>query len=192
MVTLQVRDVKVASVMGAPQYTTQVIQKQGGGGGSGGEHLIANRLLLNSDTPVSDSSNWAGISDPLSGTIELDIRPLDGSYAGQSSVCVASFSWEASGDRWTEYALNGSLFNVFNINLRIQRSFAVAPAAYTGTLPSAARRLVVIAQPVLAPGASAGGTTRFSLAGSVEYNRESEAKIYLPTDKTPEPLWHWG
>jgi hypothetical protein len=193
MVSLQVRDVKVASVMGAPQYTTQVIQKTGGGGsGGGGEALTANRLILNSPSPITDSSNWAGIADPTSGVLELEIRALDGSYVGQSAVCIASFAWDTGGDKWQEFALNGSLANVFNIDLSIRRSAAVAPTAFTGVFPTTASRLVINAQPVLVPGASAGGTTRFALAGSVEYNRESDTKIYLPTDKIPEPLWHWG
>jgi hypothetical protein len=177
----------------APRSTNIITTvKTGGSGGSGGEKLLDNRISLNSELAVGDTSNWAGVSDPLSGTIELDIRALDGSYAGQSSVCIASFTWEASNDTWTEYALNGSLFDKFTINLRIQRSPAVAPAAYTGVMPPGASRIVVFAQPVLVTGAAAGGTTRFSLAGSVEYNHEAKKTVQLPNAAAIEPLWHWG
>jgi hypothetical protein len=177
----------------APRSTNIITTvKSGGSGGSGGEKLLDNRISLNSELAVGDTSNWAGISDPLSGTIELDIRALDGSYAGQSSVCIASFTWEASDDKWTEYALNGSLFDKFTINLRIQRSPAVAPAAYTGVLPPGASRIVVLAKPVLVTGAADGGTTRFSLAGSVEYNHEAKKIVQMPNATPIEPLWHWG
>jgi hypothetical protein len=141
---------------------------------------------------LADSSNWAGVSDPLSGTIELELRALDGAFAGQSSVCVASFTWEARGDQWSEYALIGGMRDTFRVDLSVQRSPAMAPSSYTGTLPPGTSRLVVFAQVSLVSGAADGGTTRFSLAGSVEFNHEGKGVIYTPGSTPPQPLWIWG
>jgi hypothetical protein len=181
------------SVLDQSTKSTNIVTTvMSGGGGSGGEKLLVNRMNLGATYAVGDTSNWAGISDPLSGTVELELRALDGTYAGQSSAAIASFSWEALGDTWTAFALNGALSGIFTINLNLQRSPAVAPGAYTSPMPVGYNRLVVFAQPVLVLGAAADGTTRFSVAGSIEYNHESQGVVQLPGVRSIQPLWTWG
>lgn len=174
------------------------INKGGGGGGAGGEQLMVNRIRMapggSASYVLADSSNWAGVHDPLSGTLELEIRALDGTLSGRSGVIVAAFTWDGgTADKWVEYALIGDLQGVYEVNLSIQRGNAAVPPGSAGlgavTIPLGSQALRVYATVQLVAGAGNPGATQFSVRGSVDWNFESAPRLLDPTQSAPQPLW---
>lgn len=170
------------------------IVRSGSGGGSSGEDLLNNRMLLSTSTPIGDTSNHGG-EDIRSGEFELELRALDGSLAGRTLSLITAFNYDGgvAGPTFTEYALEGSLKSVFEIDLSMYLAAASVPLGITATLPGGAQALRTSATVRPIPGVTGtGGVTRFALRGSVEYNTLATGRAYGPNEQMPSLLWHWG
>lgn len=171
-----------------------IVRAGGGGGGSGGESLLANRIALNAPVGIGDTSNHGG-EDIRSGEFELELRALDGSLAGRTLSLITAFNYDGgtAGPTFTEYALEGSLKSVFEIDLSMYLAAAGVPTGVTTTLPIGAQALRTSATVRPIPGVTGtGGVTRFALRGSVEYNTLATGRAYGPNEQMPSLLWHWG
>jgi len=196
MVTLQVRDVRISAMDASTKVNAPITIVRAGGsnGSSGGESLLVNRIALNAPVGIGDTSNHGG-EDIRSGEFELELRALDGSLAGRTLSLITAFNYDGgtAGPTFTEYALDGSLKSVFEIDLSMYLAAAGVPTGVTTTLPSGAQALRTTATVRPIPGVTGtGGVTRFALRGSVEYNLLATGRAYGPNESVPQPLWAWG
>jgi hypothetical protein len=192
MVSLEVRDVKIASMDASTKVTSlQTISGGGGGGGGGGEHLLVNRIGLGGSTAIGDTSNWAGISDIRSGIASVDLLALDGGNQGKTYAVELPFTWDSSSDQFTADGELGNLLGLYTVSLSVQRSAAVAPAVFTGAMPPGAQRLVTFLTVAPAPGGG-GDTTQFRLSGSISYNHVAQGAAVSVQTGGLQPLWIWS
>ena len=191
MVSLEVRDVKISSLDASTKVTSLQTISGGGGGGGGGENLLANRIGVGGSIAVADSSNWAGVSDVYSGQIVAELTALDGSLVGMTYLVLIPFTWSTAGDQCTVYGELGGLTGLYDINVSVQRSTAVAPAVYTGAMPPGANRTVVFLSVVAAPGGG-GDTTTFRLGGDVEWAHIAQGAAVSVQSGGLQPLWIWS
>ena len=185
------RDVKISSVDASTKVTSlQTISGSGGGGGGGGEHLLVNRIGLRGSTAIGDTSNWAGISDIRSGIASIDLLAMDGGNQGKTYAVELPFTWDTSGDQFTADGELGNLLGLYTVSLSVQRSAAVAPAVFTGSMPPGAQRLVTFLTVTPAPGGG-GDTTQFRLSGSISYNHVAQGAAVSVQSGGLKPLWIW-
>ena len=170
------------------QVTASMVTTGGGGGGGGGEHLLANRIGVGGSIAVADSSNWAGISDVTAGQLVVELTALDGGLVGRTYFVLIPFSWDPSGNEFTVDGELGGLKGIYDINVTVQRSAAVAPGVYSGTLPVGANRTMVFLSVVPSPGGG-GDTTSFRLAGDVEWAHVAQGNA---AQTGRQPLWVWA
>ena len=171
------------------QVITSFVQSGGsGGGGGGGEHLLTNRIGVGGSIAVADSSNWAGISDVTAGQLLIELTALDGGLVGRTYFVLIPFSWDPSGNEFTVDGELGGLKGLYDINVTVQRSAAVAPGVYSGALPVGANRTVVFLSVVPSPGGG-GDTTSFRLAGDVEWAHVAQGNA---AQTGRQPLWVWA
>ena len=183
---------KISALDASTKVTSlQTISGGGGGGGGGGEHLLVNRIGVGGFIAVADSSNWAGVSDVRSGQIVAELTALDGSLVGMTCLVLIPFTWSTAGDQCTVYGELGGLTGLYDINVSVQRSAAVAPAGYAGSMPPGTDRTVVLLSVVAAPGRG-GDTTSFRIGGDVEWAHVAQgAAVSLKTGGL-QPLWIWS
>ena len=184
-------DVKVSALDASTKVTSLQTISGGGGGGGGGENLLANRIGVGGSIAVADSSNWAGVSDVTSGQIVAELTALDGSLGGRTYLVLIPFTWSTADDQCTVYGELGGLTGLYDINVSIQRSAAVAPAVYTGAMPPGANRTVVFLSVVAAPGGG-GDTTTFRLGGDVEWAHIAQGAAVSVLSGGLQPLWIWS
>lgn len=174
MTSLQVRDVRVNSVQGAPQYTSLNISQAGAGGGGGGiERLMINRAAVGlGSVEAFNSFKWASVSDPRSFTLQLDLRALDGAMAGKSSFCLISCTWDGV-DTSTEYAVLGDLSSAIEVELSVQRAPAVLPGGLTGvSIPPGTQGLRVFLR-ILPVTGMVGSVNNCLVSGGVTWSHDS-------------------
>ena len=150
-----------------------------------------NRIGVGGSIAVADSSNWAGVSDVTSGQIVAELTALDGSLMGRTYLVLIPFTWSTADDQCTVYGELGGLTGLYDINVSIQRSAAVAPAVYTGAMPPGANRTVVFLSVVAAPGGG-GDTTTFRLGGDVEWAHIAQGAAVSVQSGGLQPLWIWS
>ena len=184
-------DVKVSALDASTKVTSLQTISGGGGGGGGGENLLANRIGVGGSIAVADSSNWAGVSDVTSGQIVAELTALDGSLRGRTYLVLITFTWSTADEQFTVYGDLGGLAGLYDINVSIQRSAAVAPAVYTGAMPPGANRTVVFLSVVAAPGGG-GDTTTFRLGGDVEWAHIAQGAAVSVLSGGLQPLWIWS
>ena len=185
-------DVKVSALDASTKVTSLQTVSGGGGGGGVGEHLLVNRIGVGGSVAVADSSNWAGVSDVYSGQIIAELTALDGSLVGMTCLVLIPFTWSAAApEQVTIYAELGGLTGLYDINVSVQRSAAVAPAGYIGTMPPGANRTVVFLSVVAAPGGG-GDTTTFRLGGDVEWAHIAQGAAVSVQSGGLQPLWIWS
>ena len=184
-------DVKVSALDASTKVTSLQTISGGGGGGGGGENLLANRIGVGGSIAVADSSNWAGVSDVTSGQIVAELTALDGSLMGRTYLVLIPFTWSTADDQCTVYGELGGLTGLYDINVSVQRSAAVAPAVYTGAMPPGANRTVVFLSVVAAPGGG-GDTTSFRLGGDVEWAHIAQGAAVSVRSGGLQPLWIWS
>ena len=188
----EIRDVK-ASVLDASTKVTslQTVSGSGGGGGGGGEHLLVNRIGVGGAIAVADSSNWAGVSDVTSGQIVAELTALDGALRGRTYLVLIPFTWSPAGDQFTVDGELGGLTGLYDINVSVQRSPAVAPAVFTGAMPPGSNRTVVFLSVVPSPGGG-GDTTSFRLGGDIEWAHIAQGAAVSLQSGGLQPLWIWS
>ena len=183
---------KVSALDASTKVTSlQTISGSGGGGGGGGEHLLVNRIGLRGSTAIGDTSNWAGISDIRSGIASIDLLAMDGGNQGKTYAVELPFTWDTSGDQFTADGELGNLLGLYTVSLSVQRSAAVAPAVFTGSMPPGAQRLVTFLTVTPAPGGG-GDTTQFRLSGSISYNHVAQGAAVSVQSGGLQPLWIWS
>ena len=182
---------KISALDASTKVTSLQTISGGGGGGGGGEHLLAHRIGVGGSIAVADSSNWAGVSDVTSGQIVAELTALDGSLMGRTYLVLIPFTWSTADDQCTVYGELGGLTGLYDINVSIQRSAAVAPAVYTGAMPPGANRTVVFLSVVAAPGGG-GDTTSFRLGGDVEWAHIAQGAAVSVQSGGLQPLWIWS
>jgi hypothetical protein len=191
---LEMRDIK-ASVLDASTkaYPTVAAAAGGGGSGTGGEPLLVNRAALSTGVMIADSSNWAGVSDPTSGQLVIEIVALDGSLAGRRGFACIDFTWQPSGAQDSQAGILGDLAGVFDLNLTYQRVAASAPAGLGISMPAATQALQVFATVVPDPGGGGvGGVTQFRISGDLEWAHQSLGQaVPLNSATGIKPLWRW-
>jgi len=169
----------------------QTVSGSGGAGGGGGEHLLVNRIALGAAIAVADSSNWAGVSDVTSGQIVAELTALDGSLRGRTYLVLIPFTWSPAGDQFTVDGELGGLTGLYDINVSVQRSPAVAPAVFTGAMPPGSTRTVVFLSVVPSPGGG-GDTTSFRLGGDIEWAHIAQGAAVSVQTGGLQPLWIWS
>jgi hypothetical protein len=169
----------------------QTVSGSGGAGGGGGEHLLVNRIALGAAIAVADSSNWAGVSDVTSGQIVAELTALDGSLRGRTYLVLIPFTWSPAGDQFTVDGELGGLTGLYDINVSVQRSPAVAPAVFTGAMPPGSNRTVVFLSVVPSPGGG-GDTTSFRLGGDIEWAHIAQGAAVSVQTGGLQPLWIWS
>ena len=182
---------KISALDASTKVTSLQTISGGGGGGGGGENLLANRIGVGGSIAVADSSNWAGVSDVTSGQIVAELTALDGSLMGRTYLVLIPFTWSIADDQCTVYGELGGLTGLYDINVSVQRSTAVAPAVYTGAMPPGANRTVVFLSVVAAPGGG-GDTTTFRLGGDVEWAHIAQGAAVSVQSGGLQPLWIWS
>jgi len=185
-------DVKVSALDASTKVTSlQTITGSGGAGGGGGEHLLVNRIGVGGAIAVADSSNWAGVSDVTSGQIVAELTALDGALGGRTYLVLIPFTWSPAGDQFTVDGELGGLTGLYDINISVQRSPAVAPAVFTGTMPPGSNRTVVFLSVVPSPGGG-GDTTSFRLGGDIEWAHIAQGAAVSLQSGGLQPLWIWS
>ena len=163
----------------------------GGGGGGGGEHLLVNRIGVRTSIAVADSSNWAGVSDVTSGQIVAELTALDGSLRGKTYLVLIPFTWSPDGDQFTVDGELGGLTGLYDINVSVQRSPAVAPPVFTGAMPPGSNRTLVFLSVVPSLGGG-GDTTSFRLGGDIEWAHIAQGAAVSLQSGGLQPLWIWS
>jgi len=152
-----------------------------------------NRAALSTGVMIADSSNWAGISDPTSGQLVVEIVALDGSLSGRRGFACIDFTWQPSGAQDSQAGLLGDLSGTFDLNLSFQRVAATAPAGLGISMPAATQALQVFATVVPDPGGGGtGGATQFRISGDLEWAHQSLGRsVPLNSSAGLKPLWRW-
>ena len=184
-------DVKVSALDASTKVTSLQTISGSGGGGGGGEHLLVNRIGVRTSIAVADSSNWAGVSDVTSGQIVAELTALDGGLRGNTYLVLIPFTWSPAGDQFTVDGELGGLTGLYDINVSVQRSPAVTPAVFTGTMPPGSNRTVVFLSVVPSPGGG-GDTTSFRLGGDIEWAHIAQGAAVSLQSGGLQPLWIWS